>query len=118
MEDDCCFISDPKNIPPKDIVWSVYRFGSPFAKGGIIGAQAIYFSKRAIEHLVRIMPNKKPMYIDPFISKNFIKPMSGKLSFEMSVPKKGYEVQHDSLISDYKDWKRFTKPNTLGQTKA
>ncbi len=113
LEDDVRFTKNPLDIDlTKDIVWSVYRRGKLTNKPPhniITGIQAVYFSKEAISCLKKDLQGRRLIHFDSYISKFIHK--HPDLSFHQSVPKMGFEDDHDSLISNKKDWKQYTKPN-------
>ena len=113
IEDDVRFIKNPLDIDTtKDIVWSVYRRGKLTNKPPhniITGIQAVYFSNEAITCLKKDLQGRRLIHFDSYISKFIHK--HPHLSFEQIVPKMGFEDDHDSLISNKKDWKQYTKPN-------
>jgi hypothetical protein len=109
LEDDIRFTSNPLDIPTGDIVWSVYRFGkltNKIAKR-IVGAQAIYFSQKALHLLKEHITKTKLQHIDGYFSKFIL--THPQLSF-IQLPKSiGYEQYHESLITQQKDWIKYTK---------
>ena len=113
MEDDVRFTKNPMmadGIGMSDIVWTVYRKGKITNKNNIItGAQAIYFSREAMYRLRISLQGRQLIHFDSYISK-FIKEHDG-LFFHQTVPKIGYENDHESLISKKEHFERYTKPN-------
>ena len=114
LEDDVRFTRDPMDeiYYGRDIVWTVYRKGKLTNKpphNVITGTQAIYFSKEAISCLKKDLQGRRLIHLDSYISKFINK--HPHLIFHQSVPKMGFEEEHESLISKEKDCKPYTKPN-------
>ena len=118
LEDDVRFTKHPladMYIPRGDVVWTVWRFGSLDNKpphNRITGCQAIWFSKEALFRMKYDLNARKLIWIDHYFSK-FITEQKGDNTFvfKQVVPKMGYEQDHESLLSNKKDWIRYTKPN-------
>ena len=118
LEDDVRFTKHPladMYIPRADVVWTVYRRGSLENKPPhniITGSQAIWFSKEALYRMKYDLNGRRLIHLDSYISK-FINQQKGDncFVFKQVVPKMGYEQDHESLLSNKKDWIRYTKPN-------
>lgn len=114
LEDDVRFTRDPMDeiYYGRDIVWTIYRKGKLTNKpphNVITGTQAVYFSRQALSELRTFMNTRKFKQVDGYFSDFILK--HPHLIFHQSVPKMGYEEEHDSLISKEKDRKPYTKPN-------
>jgi len=97
-----------------DIVWAVYRRGSLDNKpphNVITGSQAIYFSKKSLKRMRDHVTTKKLQHIDSYFSKFINENKDIKRRFKQMDPNMGYEVEHKSLISKEKDWKKYTRKN-------
>ena len=96
-----------------DVYWSVYRrIGRWSGDWWVIGSQAILFNNKSLNLLEKNKDLYKFTHMDFYLTK-FLKFMENKENVKWKTAEKkiGYEYDHTSLISNKKNWNRYTKPN-------
>lgn len=128
LEDDVRFTSAPMariDRSRDDVVWAVYRrrngmrLNKPSKisimmtmmtkSSNIVGAQAIYFSRRALRAMRLHLQGRRMCHPDGYFSR-FIRDTPA-LRFRQLAPKIGYEQMHVSRISKMQDWRKYTQSN-------